>query len=113
MARLPNISKYCTVWRSSAAASSKVCRKLVPSMASCSMPSTLVGSGKPMASNTVGAMSMQWVNWSRTCASGRIRVGQATTIGSRAPPRWLAICLPHWNGVLLACAHAEAKCGAV
>ncbi len=39
--------------------------------------------------------------------------GQATTIGSRVPPRWLAICLPHWNGVLLACAHAAAKCGAV
>ncbi len=66
MARLPNISKYCTVWRSSAAASSKVCRKLVPSMGSCSMPSTLVGTGNPMASSTVGAMSMQWVNWPRS-----------------------------------------------
>src|SRR5271166_5153655 len=76
------------------------------------MPSTLVGSGKPMASNTVGAMSMQWVNWSRAAVSGRIRLGQATTIGSRAPPRWLAICLPHWNGALLACAHPLAKCGA-
>ena len=29
------------------------------------------------------------------------------------PPRWLAICLPHWNGVFLACAQAAAKCGAV
>ena len=67
------------------------------------MPSTLVGSGSPAASRTVGATSMQWVNWLRTCVSGRILLGQATTIGSRAPPRWLAICLPHWNGVLLAC----------
>ena len=43
---------------------------------------------------------MQWVNWPRRALSGLIRSGQATTIGSRVPPRWLAICLPHWNGVL-------------
>ena len=42
-----------------------------------------------------------------------MRSGQATTIGSRVPPRWLATCLPHWNGVLQACAQAAAKCGAV
>ncbi len=42
-----------------------------------------------------------------------MRLGQAMTIGSRVPPRWLAICLPHWKGVLLACAQAAAKCGAV
>ncbi|COW32266.1 Uncharacterised protein [Mycobacterium tuberculosis] len=101
------------MWRSSASASSKVRTKLVPSIGSCSKPSTWVGSGKPMAANTVGAMSMQWVNWLRTRPSGRIRAGQATTNGSRVPPRWLAICLPHCNGVLLACAHALAKCGAV
>ena len=28
------------------------------------------------------------------------------------PPRWLATCLPHWNGVLPAHAQAQAKCGA-
>lgn len=85
----------------------------MPSMGSWSMPSTLVASGSPAASSTVAAMSMQWVNWVRTCVSGRILLGQATTIGSRAPPRWLAMCLPHWNGVLLACSQAAAKCGAV
>ncbi len=42
-----------------------------------------------------------------------MRFGQATTIGSRVPPRWLAICLPHWKGVFWACAQAAAKCGAV
>ena len=42
-----------------------------------------------------------------------IRFGHATTIGSRVPPRWLAICLPNWNGVFNACAHAAAKWGAV
>lgn len=56
---------------------------------------------------------MQCVNWLRICASGLMRLGQAMTIGSRVPPRWLAICLPHWKGVLLACAQAAAKCGAV
>ena len=30
----------------------------------------------------------------------------AITIGLRVPPRWLATCLPHWNGVLPAHAHA-------
>ena len=39
--------------------------------------------------------------------------GHGTTIGSRVPPRWLAVCLPNLNGVLQACAHAPAKWGAV
>ncbi len=73
----------------------------------------LVGSGMPTASRTVGAMSMQCVNCDRTSPPPSIRCGHATTIGSRVPPRWLPVCLPHWNGVLLACAHAAAKCGAV
>ena len=45
---------------------------------------------------------MQWVNCVAQVPAGLIRPGHATTIGSRVPPRWLAICLPHWNGVLLA-----------
>ncbi len=80
----------------------------MPSMGSCSIPSTVLGSGMPAASRMVGPMSMQWVNWERSSPSALIRPGQATTIGSRVPPRWLAICLPHWNGVLPACAHAAA-----
>jgi hypothetical protein len=61
-----------------------------------------------MTSSTVGAMSMQWVNWPRIWRSALILAGQATTIGSRSPPRWLDICLPHWNGVLPAWAQAAA-----
>ena len=34
------------------------------------------------------------------------RAGQWTTIGLRVPPRCEPTCLPHWNGVLPAHAHA-------
>ena len=54
-----------TVCRSGAWASSSVYRKLVPSIGSCSMPSTVLGSGMPAASRMVGPTSMQWVNWER------------------------------------------------
>ncbi len=113
MARAANISKYWEVCRSGAWASSSVYRKLVPSMGSCSMPSTTLGSGMPAASRMVGPTSMQWVNWARISLSALRRAGHATTIGSRVPPRWLADCLPHWNGALQACAQAAAMCGAV
>ncbi len=53
------------------------------------------------------------MNCVRRSPPAAIRFGQEITIGSRVPPRWLAICLPHWNGVLFACAQAAAKCGAV
>ena len=43
---------------------------------------------------------VQWVNCVRRSPPGLIRSGQATTIGLRVPPRWLEVCLPHWNGVL-------------
>ncbi len=56
---------------------------------------------------------MQCVNCVRISPLAGILAGHATTIGSRVPPRWLAICLPHWNGVFIACAHAAAQCGAV
>ena len=56
---------------------------------------------------------MQWVNCVRRSPPPAIFFGHEMTIGSRVPPRWLAICLPHWNGVLFACAQAAAKCGAV
>ena len=113
MARAPPNSKYCVVCRSAACASAKVYAKLMPSMGSWPIPSTVFGSGRPMASRTVGPMSMQCVNWVRISPPALILPGQATTIGFRVPPRWLAICLPHWNGVLPAWAQAAAKCGAV
>lgn len=56
---------------------------------------------------------MQWVNCGLRSPPPAIRLGHEITIGSRVPPRWLAICLPHWKGALLACAQAAAKCGAV
>ena len=80
----------------------------MPSMGSWPIPSTAVGSGSPAASRTVGAMSMQWVNWVRMTLSALIRRGQVTTMGFRVPPRWLDVCLPHWNGVFPACAQAAA-----
>ena len=80
----------------------------MPSIGSCAIPSTIVGSGSPTSSRIVGPTSMQWVNCGRMPPFASIRFGHETTIGFRVPPRWLPICLPHWNGVLLACAHAAA-----
>jgi len=82
--------------------------KLVPSIGSWSMPSTEVGSGMPAASRIVGPISMQCVNCWRMPPASAMRPGQATTIGFRVPPRWLPVCLPHWNGVLPAQPHAAA-----
>src|SRR5581483_4577928 len=76
------------------------------------MPSISFGAGMPAASRIVGATSLTWVNWPRSPPLSLIRFGHATTIGSRVPPRWLATCLPHWNGVFPAHAQAQAKCGA-
>ncbi len=84
----------------------------MPSIGSCAIPSTVFGSGMPAASRIVGPTSMTWVNCERRSPPALIRFGQATTIGLRVPPRWLAICLPHWNGVFTAWAQAAAKCGA-
>ena len=58
-------------------------------------------------------MSMQCVNCERRSPPASIFPGHETTSGLRVPPRWLAICLPHWNGVLPAHAQAAAMCGAV
>jgi hypothetical protein len=62
-------------------------------------------------SRIVGPMSMTWVNWVRSPPASAILAGQWTTIGSRVPPRCEATCLPHWNGVLPAHAHAAEQCG--
>jgi len=77
------------------------------------MPSTDVGWGIPASSRIVGPMSMTWVNWVRRPPGSARWLGQCTTIGLRAPPRWEATCLPHWNGVFPAHAHAAEQCGAV
>ena len=38
-----------------------------------------------------------------------MRAGQEMIIGLRVPPKWLATCLVHWNGVSIACAQADRK----
>ena len=58
-------------------------------------------------SRIVGPMSVTCVNCERRPPLSLIRCGQRTTSGLRVPPRCEAICLPHWNGVLLAHAHAD------
>ncbi len=40
-------------------------------------------------------------------------LGQCMTMPLRVPPKWLATCLVHWNGVLPAQAQPMAKCGKV
>ena len=42
-----------------------------------------------------------------------IPFGQCITMPLRVPPKWLATCLVHWNGVLPAHAQPMAKCGNV
>ncbi len=49
---------------------------------------------------------MTWVNCERSPPASLMRVGQCTTIGLRVPPRCEPTCLPHWNGVSPAHAHA-------
>jgi hypothetical protein len=54
-------------------------------------------------------MSMTWVNWLRRPPLSLMWSGHEMIIGLRVPPKWLAICLVHWNGVFMACAHAAGK----
>ncbi len=44
-------------------------------------------------------------------ARARAEVGRAEeqVNGLRVPPKWLATCLVHWNGVFIACAQDEGK----
>ena len=60
----------------------------------------------PATSRMVGATSMTCVNCERRPPVPVTRAGQWTTIGFRVPPRCEPTCLPHWNGVLPAHAHA-------
>jgi len=45
----------------------------------------------------------------QTAAVLYIRAGHETIIGLRVPPKWLATCLVHWNGVSMAHAHSAVK----
>ena len=49
---------------------------------------------------------MAWVKCERSAPPSVIRAGQWMIIGLRVPPRCEPTCLPHWNGVLPAHAHA-------
>ena len=80
-------------------------------MGRCSTPFTIVGSGSVAASSTVGATSITWENWLRISPLALIPFGQCRTIPLRVPPKWLATCLVHWNGVSPAQAQPMAKCG--
>src|SRR5262249_37872210 len=109
MPRQQPISKYCVVRRPLAFASSKVYAKLIPSIGFGGVPLSTFGGVMPITSYRVGTISTVWRNCSRRPPLSLIRAGHETTIGLRVPPKWLATCLVHWNGVFIACAHAEGK----
>ena len=111
MARLPIISKYWTLCRLSAFASSKVYAMPTPSIGFWATPLTLLGSGRPAASRTVGATSMTWWNCERTSPFAWMRFGQRTTMPLRVPPKLEATCLAQVNGVSPAMAQPAAMCG--
>ncbi len=49
------------------------------------------------------------MNWLRSPPLSLMRAGQEMIIGLRVPPKWLATCLVHWNGVSIACAQPAGK----
>ena len=104
--RLPMVSKYCCVRYSGVLGSMSAALKSTPCIGSCSMPSTVLGSGIPAAVRIVGATSITWVNWVRISSTRSMCPGQLSTIGLRVPPRCDPTCLPHLNGVFPA--HAQA-----
>ena len=81
---------------------------LTPSIGRCATPSTMVGSGRPAASRTVGATSMTWWNCARISPFAVKPPGQCTMVPLRVPPQWDATCLVHWYGVSIACAQPTA-----
>jgi hypothetical protein len=105
MPRLPNISKYWRSWRSGAPALPKLYSIDVPSIGLWVTPLTIVGSGMPAASSTVGATSMTWQNCERSSPLASTPLGQCTMVPLRVPPQCEATCLVHWNGVSIA--HAQ------
>jgi hypothetical protein len=69
---------------------------LTPSYGICCTPFTNVGSGSPVASRTVAAMSITWWNWFRTSPRAWYPWGQWTIVPLRVPPQCEATCLVHW-----------------
>ena len=85
----------------------------MPSIGSWAILSTVFGSGMPAASRMVGPTSMTWVNWAwRRPGPASPRPGHDMTIGSRVPPRWLAVGLSDFRGVQ-GVVHAAAMWGGV
>src|SRR4029453_1177104 len=78
---------------------------LTPSIGVCTPPVTLLGSGIPAASSTVGATSTTWWNWLRISPFALTRLGQVITSGFRVPPKLEATCLVQMKGVAPATAH--------
>jgi hypothetical protein len=72
------------------------------------MPCTVVGSGMPATSKTVGATSMTWVNWLRVSPRAVMRFGQRIMLPLRVPPQCEATAFVHWYGVSSACAQPTA-----
>ena len=86
MARCPNISKYCTVWRVGASGASKVGAKLTPSIGACVRPDRLRrrdSEGVEDGRNQVDGVRVLGAD----LAAGRIPAGQDTMKGSVEPPR--------------------------
>ena len=81
---------------------------LVPSYGLCCTPLTIVGSGRPAASSTVGATSMTWLNWLRMPPFSLMPFGQCTIVPLRVPPQCDATCFVHWYGEFIAQAQPTA-----
>ena len=106
MPRLPMVSKYCCVRCSGAAPSVSDAANEDPCIGSWSMPSTVVGLGDAGDLEDGGSEIDDVGELGAQPAAVRMRSGQCTTIGLRVPPRCEPTCLPHWNGVFPAHAHA-------
>ena len=77
---------------------------LVPSIGIWATPAASAGASRPMASNSVGVMSLTWWYWGRTAPVLANPAGQEMMSGSRTPPAWV-FCLYHLSGVLPTMAH--------
>ncbi len=81
---------------------------LMPSMGACCALLTMIGSGRPATSSTVGATSITWENCERISPFALMPLGQCTMVPLRVPPQCDATCLVHWYGVSRACAQPTA-----
>ena len=82
----------------------------MPSIGSCGMPSTMVGSGMPTASRIVGPMSITWVNWARVL-SGFDAIGPGDRHGVARAAQVAGRLLAPLEWVFIAQRQAAAKCG--